>query len=71
MADFFVDRQAARPNRYKVTPESGSAYYVTLERADEPTEVGTPMNAENLNQLLDKRGDTMTGALNMKKADNG
>lgn len=45
----FEDRKANRPNRYKVTPESGSAYYVTLERADEPTVLGTPINAETLN----------------------
>lgn len=51
MADFFVDRQANRPNRYKVIPDSGSAYYVTLERADEPSVLGTPINAENLNML--------------------
>ena len=65
MATIFVDRQANRPNRYKVIPDSGSAYYVTLERADEPTEAGTPLNADNLNKLLDKTGDTMTGPLNM------
>ena len=37
------DRIGNRPNRFKITPESGgSAYYITLERADEPIEIGTP-----------------------------
>lgn len=47
----FEDRKANRPNRYKVTPDSGNPYYITLERADEPTVLGTPINAENLNKL--------------------
>lgn len=47
----FEDRKANRPNRFKITPDSGNSYYVTLERADEPTVLGTPVNAENLNRL--------------------
>lgn len=66
MANIFVDRQAARPNRYKVTPDNGSAYYVTMERADEPTVLGTALNAENLNKLVAKSGDTMTGPLRIE-----
>ena len=51
----FVDRKPTRPNRYKVTPENGGTpYYVTLERADEPTVEGTPLNAASLNALLPK-----------------
>lgn len=51
----FIDRKPTRPNRYKVTPENGGAsYYVTLERADEPTVEGTPLNATILNALLPK-----------------
>lgn len=65
MAFNFVNRRANRPNRYKVTPDSGNEYYVTLERADEPTVLGTPLNAETLNKALDKTGDTMSGTLNM------
>lgn len=53
MAPYFEDRQANRPNRYKVTPDSGNEYYVTLERADEPTVLGTPLTAEVLNMLYD------------------
>lgn len=48
----FVDRVSAYPNRYLVTPENGTPYYVTLERADEPTTVGTPLNAATLNQFV-------------------
>lgn len=65
MAFSFKNRRANRPNRYKVTPDSGNAYYVTLERADEPTELGTPLDADTLNKALDKTGDTMTGNLYM------
>lgn len=51
----FVDRKPTRPNRYKVIPENGSTpYYVVLERADDPTVEGTPLNAATLNALLPK-----------------
>ena len=47
----FEDRRAAKPNRYRVIPENGEAYYVTLERADDPVVDGTALNAEILNTL--------------------
>ena len=51
----FVDRKPTRPNRYLVTPENGGApYYITLTRADEPTEEGTALNAETLNRFMTK-----------------
>lgn len=51
----FTDRKPTRQNRYKVIPENGgAAYYVVLERADEPTVEGTPLNAASLNSLLPK-----------------
>lgn len=51
----FVDRKPTLPNRYLVTPENGGApYYITLTRADEPTEEGTALNAETLNRFLTK-----------------
>lgn len=50
----FVDRKSTRPNRYKITPENGESYYVTIERADEPTVEGTALNAAVLNQLFKK-----------------
>jgi hypothetical protein len=45
-----VDRVPSQPNRFKITKADGTSEYVTLERADEPTQVGTPINKE----LLDK-----------------
>ena len=69
MATIFKDRQAAQPNRYKVTPENGEPYYVTLERADYPIVVGTPLNAENMNSLVSRDGDTMNGELNFQNRD--
>ena len=50
MAVQWVDRVAAHPGRIKLTPENGDpAFYATMERADEPTVEGTPINAKNLN----------------------
>ena len=57
MATIFADRQSAYPNRYKVTTETGESYYVTLERADEPTVAGTPLNASTLNQLVEENAE--------------
>lgn len=42
------DRVSASPGRVLITPESGEAYYATIERADNPTVEGTPLNKENL-----------------------
>lgn len=39
-----VDRVPTFPNRIKITREDGTSEYVTWERADEPTVVGTPIN---------------------------
>lgn len=50
----FVDRIPTRPNRYKVTPDNGEPYYVTLERADEPIVEGTALSASAFNNLLPK-----------------
>jgi hypothetical protein len=51
MSSIFVDRESAYPNRYRVIPENGNAYYVILERADEPVTPGTPLNAETFNGM--------------------
>lgn len=48
----FVDRQPRYPNRVLISPESGEAFYATMERADEPLSVGTPLNAATFNELL-------------------
>lgn len=43
------DRVSANPGRVKLTPEDGSpAFYATMERADNPTEEGTPLNKSTL-----------------------
>ena len=43
------DRQPTRPGRVKLTPENGQApFFATMEMADEPSEVGTPLNRATL-----------------------
>lgn len=55
----FEDRISEYPGRIKLTEENGEAHYYTLERADEPTQPGTPLSAENLNKLTqDVNGKT-------------
>lgn len=57
MAVRWVDRVPTRANRVLVTPEDGSSpYYATITRADEPSVVGTPVNAANLNAMQDANG---------------
>lgn len=71
----FTDRKPTLPNRYKVTPEDGGApYYITLERADEPTDVGTALNAATLNRFLlkdfvlkDYNGDGVVNAADVSE----
>ena len=47
----FKDRVSAKPGRVRITPENGTAaFYAKMERADEPSVNGTPLNAENLNK---------------------
>ena len=51
----FKDRVANKPNRVKLTHEDTEVVeFVTVELADEPIEPGTPLNAENMNKLLNK-----------------
>lgn len=51
----FKDRVANKPNRMKITYEdSGSSVFANVELADEPIEDGTPLNAVNMNKLLNK-----------------
>lgn len=65
----FVDRISGDPGRVKIKPENGSEYYATIERADNPIDSGTPINAENLNaisnDMVSKSGDEMYGALSL------
>ena len=52
MALEFKDRVPRKPGRVRITPENGTAYYATMERADEPIEPGTPLNAGNFNEMV-------------------
>ena len=52
MALIFIDRVPQKPGRVKITPEEGTAFYALLERADEPIQVGTPLNAGTFNEML-------------------
>jgi hypothetical protein len=54
MSTVFVDRQSTYPNRCRITPLDGNPYYAVVERADEPIVVGTPLNAETLNGMVDE-----------------
>lgn len=49
----FVDRESTYPNRYLMITDDGVSRYVVLERADEPLNEGTPLNAETFNRMLD------------------
>ena len=64
MAVNWVDRVPTRANRVLVTPENGGTpYYATITRADEPSVVGTPVNAANLNAMQEASG--LTGYKNV------
>lgn len=43
-----IDRVPTLPGRTKITKADGSTEYVTVERADEPTQAGTPLNKATL-----------------------
>lgn len=49
----FIDRQPTAPGRRKITHEDGTSEYVTMEMADEPLTVGTPLNRAT---LMDMQG---------------
>lgn len=51
MAVTFTDRKSANPNRYKITKSDGTTEYVYIERADNPTVAGTPLNAATFNNM--------------------
>lgn len=64
----WVDRVPTYPNRMKITPETGDPYYATVERADSPTVVGTPVNAQNLNAMQEAAGLTAHRAVYVSTA---
>lgn len=43
-----IDRVPRYPGRVLITPESGQSYYATIERSDQPTQEGTPLNTATL-----------------------
>lgn len=46
----FIDRESGKPGRVRIVPEDGSApFFAVMERADEPTVAGSPLNALSLN----------------------
>lgn len=58
-----VDRDAENPGRVLVQPEDGSpAFYATITRADNPTQVGTPMNKQLWDEFLAASGVTTGSA---------
>lgn len=67
------DRVSTYPGRVKLTKADGSFEYVTLERADAPTQEGTPLNkalfdsiGTDLGGKVSKLGDTMNGNLTIQ-----
>jgi hypothetical protein len=56
----FEDRISAYPNRYTMTDENGNVSHVILERADEPTIPGTPLNAETFNKMIASEATVVT-----------
>ena len=49
----FVDEQGINLNAYKVIKGDGSTEYIKLLRNADITQAGTPLNAENLNLVMD------------------
>ena len=67
------DRVSTYPGRVKLTKANGSSEYVTLERADAPTQEGTPINKvlfdsikSDVDGKVSKLGDTMNGNLTIQ-----
>ena len=56
MAINWVDRVATHPGRVQLTPVQGQTNIYDMERADEPTVAGTPINAANLNAMQKNAG---------------
>lgn len=63
MAFVFVDRESTYPNKYKVTKDDGTTYYVLLERADEPVVSGTPLNAETFAAMMADAVKSVNGVI--------
>lgn len=67
------DRVSTYPGRVKLTRTGGSSEYVTLERADAPTQEGTPINKvlfdsikADMDDKLSKLGGSINGNLTIQ-----
>lgn len=67
------DRVPTYPGRVKLTKANGTSEYVTMERADSPTQEGTPVNKALFDSIRDdlavkvsKLGDSMNGNLTIQ-----
>ena len=61
------DRVSTYPGRMKLTKENGSSEYVTLERADAPTQEGTPINKalfDSIKADIDDKFPILGGSIN-------
>ena len=47
-----VDRVPTHAGRIKLTPVEGKPDHFIMERADEPIQEGTPLNARNFNEMV-------------------
>ena len=56
------NRVPTRPGRVLITPESGTAFYGTITRADEPTDAGCPIDKVTLDEFLAASGVTSGSA---------
>jgi len=52
------NRTPTLPGRVLISPESGDAFHAIITRADEPTDVGCPINKTTLDELLAASGTT-------------
>lgn len=52
------NRTPTKPGRVLITPDSGTAFYGTITRADEPTDDGCPIDKVTLDELLAGSGMT-------------
>lgn len=62
-----IDRVPTKPGRIKLTKEDGSIEYTMMERADEPTQAGTPLNKAT---LFDSNAETRYAAATPSEAFN-
>lgn len=69
------DRVPTYPGRVRLTKDNGTSEFVTITRADAPTQEGTPINKalfdsikNDIDGKVSKLGDTMNGNLTIQNA---